>query len=187
MAREQKAKIEYVSDKGEKCRVTDKVVAIAFKFNGVSEPIVVDLSKLPKDIMRAAAVRGVAEKIRDTYAGSDTVVKAYEVASDMLGRMMEGNWLSERDGGGPRMTMLLSAIKEVREGAGLTFDLDASHAKYVNGDDDTDEQKKMKAELRRNAAANTEVARVLERMKAEAAARRAEKADPATVIDVGAL
>lgn len=185
MAREQKAKIEYRKG-GEKVKVTDGPTDIVFSFaNG--ETCSLELKALPKAIRDVAMVRGVAEKVRDTYAGAESVGDAYELASDMIGRLMENEWLSAREGGGPRMTMLLTAIEEVKTKAGLTFDFEASRAKYVATDEDTDEEKAAKAKARASASANPEVAAVLERLKQEAAARRAAKAVPTEAIDTASL
>lgn len=186
MAREQKAKIEYRAANGEAIKATEKPADIVFKFANGQE-LAVNVKSLPKDIVQTAAIRGVAEKIRDTYAGAETVGQAHELAEDMIGRLVEGEWMSAREGGGPRMTMLLQAIKEVKEQNKLPFDLEESRAKYVGSDDDTDEEKKAKAEARKAAAANPQVAAVLERLKAEAAARRAEKQAPAEALDTQAL
>lgn len=189
MAREQKAKISYVDAKGEKATLNGdkKIAGIVFSFKDVEKPLVFDVeqfAKQHKDIYHVAAVRGLAEKVRDTYAGSDSVTDAMETAEDMIGRLNEGEWLSAREGGGPRMTMLLGAIAEVK---GDAFNLDESRAKYVVDKDDDDETKKAKREMSRRAAANPDVARVLERLKAEAAAKRAEKTSSVEAIDTAAL
>jgi hypothetical protein len=185
MAREQKAKIEYRKG-GEKVKLTDKPTDVAFVFaNG--EAASFTIRDLSNEIRAIATVRGLAEKVRDTYAGAETVDEAYDLCTDMIGRLQEGEWMSAREGGGPRMTMLLSAIKEVKEAAGLPFDLEESRAKYVATEEDTDEVRKAKTEARKSAAANPKVAAVLERLKAEAAAKRAEKAAPATATDDAAL
>ena len=188
MAREQKAKIEYRNANGEKVKVTEKPSSIVFVFANKEQALidVAALRKEQKDVCQVALIRGLAEKVRDTYAGAETVEEAFDLATDMIGRLEEGEWMSAREGGGPRMTMLLAAIKEVLERHGRTFDLEASRAKYVATDEDSDEVKKAKAEARRNAAANAEVAVVLERLKSEAAARRVAKA-PTTATETDAL
>lgn len=173
--RNSKAKVGYLNSKGEKALITDKVASVVFSFAHGTE-MQVNLSELPKDIIAAAATRGIAEKIRDTYAGSATSQDAEESAKDIVAQLMEGEWASAREGGtGVRSTMLLAAMQEAFEVKGMAFDAAAQRAKLYQTDDDTDETKAAKATLRSQVAKVPEVATVLDRLRAEAAAKRAAK------------
>jgi len=185
MARVAKAKIRYADANGNECKITDKVDQINFDFsNGAT--VRVDLAAVPKPMRAIATVRGLAEKIRDTYAGSETVEDAFAEAEDMLGRLMDGEWMSAREGGGPRMTMLLTAIAEVKAAHGAPFDLEEARARYLNTAEDDDATREAKLGRRKAAAANSEVAAVLDRLRAEAAAKRADKT-PVDAASVDAL
>ena len=186
MARVAKAKIHYFDAKGTAVKITDNPAAIVFGFADGGDNVVIDVNALPPEIRAIAMVRGLAEKVRDTYAGSETVGDAREAAEDMIGRLADGEWLSAREGGRPRMSMLLIAIQEVKVAHGAPFDLDAARAKYLNSAEDTDETRAAKLVARKAAAANSEVAIILDRLRAEAAARRADKT-PVDAADVDAL
>lgn len=126
--RQAKAKIAYLNDSGE-CKLTDGPNAIRFDFANGRE-LILNAGDVPTDTCQVAMVRGLAEKVRDTYAGSQTVDEAYDDASAMIEKLLAGEWLSEREGGGPGIGLFMEALQRVKEGAGLVFDIEAAKARY---------------------------------------------------------
>lgn len=167
--RQAKAKIRYAAADGSEVKLTEGCDVIQFVFaDGAQHDL--DVSTVPEDIQRVAMVRGLAEKVRDTYAGAKTVEEAREAAGVMIERLLSGEWQSEGDGGGSP-SVFLEAVKRVKEAAGLVYDDAASREKYVGKD---------KADTRKAAlAGNKQLAAMFATIQAERAAERAQAAEKA--------
>lgn len=169
MAREKKANIVYLQGGTEQKRVGSDVDGIRFDFaNG--KALTISLADLPREIIAIAATRGIAEKVRDTFAGSESVGDAMEEAESIVERLLAGEWLAEREAAGPRPSMVVDAIIAAFADAGKTVARDAVMAKYTG---------KGTEEARKTALKNPQVKAHFERLRAEAAAKRAEEAQKA--------
>lgn len=176
--RNAKAKVHYVDVSGGEVKfgtdTIDSIAKVEFRFtNGAVETL--DLGRVPDNIALMGKVRGLQEVVRDTYSGEPTVAGAIEAASDMIGRLVEGEWYSARQGGGPRMAILLAALEEFYESKGRTYDEAEAKARYFGDGEVTlsDGRTVKKAELRASAIASGPVAVIYTRLLAEQAAKRA--------------
>lgn len=138
--RESKAKITYLTADGTKVGLVDaaNIAAIVYNFSN-DDSRTISLADIPEDIARVAMVRGLAEKVRDTYAGSKSVEEAVEAADDMIMRLVAGEWLGAREGGGAQINVFIESVKAVKsahaKANGLAYDADADEPalreKYV--------------------------------------------------------
>lgn len=76
--------------------------------------------------------RGSFEKVRDSYAGSESVQEAIEEADSTIDYLRQGKWFKERTAG-PRLGELFEAASRARVKAGMSApDRTAFDAKYAD-------------------------------------------------------
>lgn len=143
-----------------------------------------DLSKLPANIVRQAALHGLNQKIGDAAAShGDDPDKAYEACMTTFEQIMSGEWNKGREKGeGTRPSMVVEAVFRAKQKAGMEVDLATIRAKYTGEGTE---------EARKAALTNPQVKAEYEALKAEAAQERAKKAADAanagTPADLGAI
>ena len=73
--------------------------SIAWSFVDGRE-LTASLSEFTPEILKIAALRGITEAVRDTYAGhGDNIDKAYEAGFSRLATMKNGDWGKQREPG----------------------------------------------------------------------------------------
>ena len=156
-------KVYLDGDGNEHRSASTEAKALAFRFANGQE-VTVDLSKFPKDIISAAAWHGVAQKIGDSYAGSETVDEAVERAQTMLENLEGGTWVATRTAAGPRPSLLVDAIVAAKQEAGQEVDPVAVAQKLKDQPD-----------LKKNALQNAAIKMHYDKIKAERAAAKAKE------------
>ncbi len=82
---------------------------LQFRFaNGNTHPV--GLSDYPQDIQTAFAWNGLAQKLGDGYANSDSVSDAEEMFLTLHERLIGGEWVKAREGGAVRPSMVVEAV-----------------------------------------------------------------------------
>ena len=111
MAKESVAKKVYVgSDGGERRSAGDNVDRLEFRFTDGTVRAVRP-ADYPESVRAAARWHGFAQKLGDSYNQSKgDVAKAIESFDEMSAQLMEGDWVTAAEGGGPRITQLATAI-----------------------------------------------------------------------------
>ncbi len=185
MARQNVATKRFINrDESEVSHASSEAVAVKFAFTNGAE-IVIDPKDLPKNVRDAALMHGLSQKVGDAYAGSanadgDPIAWAHEKAETVVANMMAGLWVTQREAGAPRVSMLLAAFKETVEAAGKVFDEAKMQAKLVD--------EKTGAAFRKQVLANAAVKAVYDRMRREAAeAREAVSATAAEGVTIDDL
>ena len=156
-------KIYLDGDGNEHRSASTEAAALQFRFANGQE-VTVDLSKFPKEIVQAAAWHGVAQKIGDSYAGSETVDEAVERAQTMLENLEGGTWVATRTAAGPRPSLLVDAIVAAKTEAGQEVDPVAIAQKLKDQPD-----------LKKNALQNPVIKSHYDKIKAERAAAKAKE------------
>ncbi len=121
MARENICKKGFVLKDGSETRHADpNAVTAVFAFtNGTT--LTVPIKDLSKETLVAATAHGLSQKVGDSFAGSKTAVAkgeatdpvawAIEQAEAMIDNLVNGVWITVREGAGvPRISMLVEAI-----------------------------------------------------------------------------
>jgi hypothetical protein len=169
-AKSQKAKIAYLkSDGSEAANVASGDIAtIQFRFVDGLGNLDISLANVPSNVMNTALIRGLAEKVRDEYASSESADEAFDWAKSVIERLLGDEWFGEREGGGPSISYFVEAVRALKEQASLPFDEAACRQKYIGKD-------KIKV---RNAAlnGNSGLRAVYSKLIADAAALKASKA-----------
>lgn len=140
---------------------------VQFKFvNG--QVLSINLPDLDQEMIANLACHGAGQKVGDAYAGcKGNVDDAIESASAVIERLLSGDWAAEREAAGPSPNMVAEAVIAAKTAAGIAFDVEATRTKYVGKDT---------AEARKRALENVDVKAHYERLRAEAAAKRAADA-----------
>ena len=128
--------------------------------NGKS--LVVDAANLSQDILTAATMHGLKQKLVDAAAISRdpetgraaTIETKYDAIKEVLERLLSGEWNKRREGGGSTGGLLKRALVEMYDGRKSAEEIQA----YLDGKDD-----KAKAALRKNP----KVATIIDRLRAE--------------------
>jgi len=173
-AKSNKAKIAFLKTDGTEADnvASGDIAVIQFRFADGLGTLDVDLAKVGQSVLNTAMVRGVAEKIRDDYAGADSADEAMKWAKDIVERLYSDEWYGEREGGGPSISLFVEAVKAVKAKAGLPFDEEATRAKYVG----KDKAKTRNAALAGNSDLRATHANLVAQQAAETAKRAAERA-----------
>ena len=174
--RGKKATITYLDEGGNEVKlINGGVSVISYNFED-GRTLEVDLDKIGPSAREIGRVRGIAEKIRDEYAGADDVDEAYEWAVDMRDRLYNDEWMGQREGGGPSISWFIEAVKAVKAEAlaakGQPYDADADEPalreRYVGKD---------KAKARSGALSGNAALRArYDAMLADAAEKKAARA-----------
>jgi len=143
-------------------KVTDSGIDITFESG---DALTVNLDQLDQSIVTKLALHGLSQKLGDSYAGAE-MAEAFELASSVATRLIEGEWTQAREGGGggARMSMLVEALAAA---TGQTAEASLDVVKGMS-----DEQKK---ELKKHPA----IASKLATIAAERAVEKAAKAEQA--------
>lgn len=175
MARDKKANVVYLDTAGNETKLTDGPATIRFKFvDGRTRDLSVDA--VSADIQTIALVRGLAEKIRDTYAGAEDVDEAYDECGEMIATILAGEWLSARESGGPGISHFVQAVIAVKTAAGAPIDEAAIRERYVG----KDKAKLRNETLAGNAALRAAYGELLVKAAEQKAARARERLAKAT-------
>lgn len=126
------------------------------------------LSDFSEDVLRAAAAFGIVTSVTNAIGGKNlSVEERAELIEDRLATFLEGEWASERQSG-PRSSQLLDAIVQVRLDNGKESSQEWKDAMSIKLKDDE--------EARKGYMNNPLIRAALEKIKAEAAAKRAQAA-----------
>jgi len=143
-----------------------ETLAVMFAFvNG--ETITAELGKMSKGIQEALGLHGLKQKIGDSYAGAKSVEDAVEAAGTVLERLMNGDWVKERESAGPRPSMVVNAVIAALMADGQEIGED--RLKRITETVKT-------AEGRQQAMNNPIIKAQYETLRAQAAAERAHEA-----------
>lgn len=132
--------------------------SLTIEFVDGAEEIIVGLRDLPENILPALALHGLSQKMGDSYSGEPEPREARAKATEVLERLMAGEWSARRERGPGSTSLTIEAIAALR---GLTTDQVKAVWETLD-----DEQKKG---IRANDGVKAEMARIK-------AARLAEKA-----------
>ena len=164
MAKAKKAKTSYSNAAGEKsAHWRPGFDSLTFAFEG-GATYTIKAGDFPEAILPGMTLHGAGQKLRDTYAGDESVADAEESFTTMLERLNSVDWVTERTGLGPSPVLLIEAIKAAKAKAGQPFDEAAAKAKYSS------------KEAREKALSVPQVKAEYERLRAERAAARAAEA-----------
>lgn len=186
--RGKKATIVYLNGDGAETKLTaGDVAAIFFKFADGDDRTVA-LNDLDNYVRGVATVRGIAEKIRDTYADTDSVEEAKEEADTAIEFLLAGEWSAERKAAGPKLSWFIEAVKEVKVATarerGITYDPAADEtdlrARYVGKDKSAVRTKALEGNASLRAAYERMLARAAQEKAAKATARAEASAAKAT-------
>jgi hypothetical protein len=120
--RSKKATIEYRNDAGGvNKRVDPAFPIVAFVFDGAGVASF-DTREVTDEIRSIAAIRGLTEKVRDTFAGSESAADAAEEAASMIEVLLAGEWYTERTSAGPRPTVVAEAVIRALRESGKAID-----------------------------------------------------------------
>lgn len=131
----------------------------------------VALSDLPQEIQLNLALHGLSQKLGDSYASvKGDVAAAKEKFSTTLKQLMAGEWAAKREGeGSSKVTELAEAIARIKG-------VEVAVANAAVGKATDDQIKGWKA--------NAKVKAVIAEIRAEKAAKRAQKADANSEVDI---
>lgn len=162
---EAKAKKSYILPDGTESRsVRADATTLRFTFTD-GTVLNVDANTLPEDIRKMATWHGLAQKIGDSYASAKTVDDAIEAGFATHERLEIGEWLSEREASGPRISHILAALVRARAESGKPL----SEAEQA----ERSEKLKVDKTYRESCLANASVKAALAAIQAERAAERA--------------
>lgn len=146
---------------------------LTWDFEDGGENVSLDVTTLPGEIRAKNEAHGAKQKIADSYAGAkqaveegdypDAATYAREMVALAIKKLQDGDWTS-REPGQARVTDLAVALAEA-----TGFTVEEAQERIA------DASKEEKASLRKHP----QVAAVLARIKAERAAKNAEKAGKA--------
>lgn len=156
------------------------VATLAFTDGQVIE---IKLDALKPKLIRQAALHGILQKIGDAAAGKGSnPEEAYEACMGVFERLQGGEWQKPSEKGeGARPSMVIEAVMQVLSAAGKNPVLADVQARYTGEGAE---------EKRKAALTNPQVKAAYEKLKADAAVARAQKAaeaaskaagEPATV------
>lgn len=143
------------------------VLQFAFE-NG--EKIAVNPNDFPEEMRVAFMFFGVSEKLGNAYASSKDADDAWEKFESLREQIMAGNWVSERESAGPRISLMIKAIVAAKLAQGVTVTEADVAAKYAALDKDG------KAQVAKDPFINAEY----QKLRAQEAMARAQKAADAT-------
>lgn len=162
-------KVFILADGSESRHASPEVESLEFRLTNGSVHSVKKENVGP-DCWIASAWHGLSQKGGDTYAGAKDADEAEDRLAAILERLSENEWIKARESAGPRTSILAEAVKSALMANGETVD-DNRFASIA-------EKLKDKA-TREGTIANPVIAAEYERIKAERAAQRAEKAKEA--------
>lgn len=129
------------------------------------DKVAFDLNDLSDEIISHLALHGAKQLLGDSFAAKDSVPK--ESTAKKWATLSAGNWSAKREGGGPRISMLVEAVAATAFGEGKEQSEIATAIEAMS----KDQQKGLKA--------HKDVDRQLERIKSERQAERLAKAEAA--------
>jgi len=147
---------------------------VTWTFEGHGD-VSIDLADVSEEMVTQAAIHGLKQKGSDCYAGASKAgpaagmtprAWAYEQCADVIGSILEGHWNKVREGGGAmQISDLVAALAELRPDAD-----EATWKLRVEGmpKETIDDVKKV-----------PEVNAIIQRLRAERAAKRAEQVEKA--------
>lgn len=175
MAKAKKAKTFYSNAAGEQsAHWRPGFDSLTFAFEG-GGTYTVSTADFPAEVLPGMTLHGAGQKLRDTYAGDESVADAEESFTTMLERLKAGEWVTERTGLGPSPVLLIEAIKAAKAKAGQPFDEAAAKEKYKT------------KEAREKALSVPQVKAEYERLRAERQAAKAAEAAKAAATATGDL
>lgn len=167
MAKQSKCEKRYVtpSDTEGKRSWFDGATALEFRFaNDVTEAV--NPNDFSDDMKIAFMFFGVSEKLGNAYAGAKDPDDAYEKFMALKEQIESGNWVSEREGAGPRISLVVKAIVAAKAKAGVETTEEEVAAKY----------QELSKEQRSTILEDKRINAEYQRIRAEQAAERAAKA-----------
>jgi hypothetical protein len=177
-----KAIVVYRDVDDNECNLDEGARSVTFDCFGegfISFPLL----DLPSDLSDTAMLRGITERLRDSYSNATSPAEAFAALQEQAARLREGEWASP-DEGGTRTSLFLQAIQIVREAHSLPFDLEAARAKYVISKSDGKVAAVAKRKARQAAMSNPEVAAAILRLQTEAVARASAGREMASADDL---
>lgn len=164
MAKEAKAKKVYLDGEGNESRSAKPgVEVLRFEFaNGNS--YAVQLGDFPEAVLRSATWHGLAQKMGDEYSGAKSPDEAEEAFLNVRERLMAGDWVTERQAAGPRISLVLEAVMTAYQEAGKPLDAAAIEERREGLKD---------AAVRKAALEHPAINAVYLRLQAERAAKKA--------------
>ena len=129
------------------------------------DKVAFDLNELSDEIVSHLALHGAKQLLGDSFAAKDT--DPAKSTATKWATLSAGEWSAKREGGGPRISMLVEAVAATEFGQGKELSEIATAIEAMS----KDQQKGLRA--------HKEVARQVERIKAERAVERAAKAEAA--------
>ncbi len=93
-------------------------VSLAFNFSG-GESVIVTPGDFPKEVQTCLMYFGISEKLGNAYAGAAKKAKetgeevsavAFDLFEALRERLVLGEWIAEREAGGPRIGQLVQAV-----------------------------------------------------------------------------
>lgn len=155
------------------------VTGLRFAFaNGAVRDV--SLSDFPADVREAATAHGLAQKLGDSYAGTNSVDEAISTFEEKLADLREGTWLSRSEGGAPRVSLLAAAVCRCMVASGMDSVKVSGEACELNETNVAARLKELTDEQRKAYAAMPEVELALREIQLERAKAKAEAATPAT-------
>lgn len=183
-AKSSKAKLAYLDAAGKEVDniAAGNIATIRYMFADGLGNLDVALAKIGSNVLNTAMVRGVAEKIRDDYAGAESADQALTWAKDIVEQLYSDEWYGEREGGGPAISLFVEAVRLAKEKDGHPFDEAATREKWLG----KDKSKARKAALDGNATLRAMYAKLGAEKAAKAAASAAKRAADAAQAAAGA-
>ena len=94
--------------------VNEEVGSVEIAFTN-GESLTATLEELPEDIVKRLALHGLSQKLGDSYASvKGDAAAGFSKASDVLGRLMSGEWAGAGGGGGMQLGELAEAIARIK-------------------------------------------------------------------------
>lgn len=113
-----------------KAKLTVDGDTLRYNFTNDKE-LTINLADIPAPSLKLFTLRGVGEKIRDSYAGIKDVDSAFDVAQRVIQAILDGK-TSIRIAGkhGPRLTMLAEALSRYTKGEKSVEECQAKLAEF---------------------------------------------------------
>ena len=174
MARQAKCSKVYVLPNGDESRHARPGAHIEFRWAD-GHVDVVRPSDFPEDIQACAVLHGLAQKLGDSYASTSSIQDAQSAFTEAYEQLGEGDWVTVREGGGPRVTQLAEAYRRAKAARGETVSLEDAARTVASWDSD-----------KRKAVSDIpEIAYQLAQIRLEAAQKKAEEAKAAAAAGNG--
>lgn len=90
-------KVYVKADGSESTTTSADAVRLEFRFTN-GKMVVVDFAKLSANIQAAALRHGIAQKVGDSFASSESVEDAWAAATETLAQLADGDWNTRTSG-----------------------------------------------------------------------------------------